>query len=152
MNQENISCTFTTNKSPAEVFEWIIEVEKRWSGKITWESKKLWDQFEYQYKDLHTSTQHVVEFIPGQKLVWEVDNCTISFLEKKDERNGTHIIFEIQETPEGTTLLFTHDGITPESECYNACNPWWKWLIEQNLKNSIETKDLQPDVFKDVTK
>lgn len=147
MNQENISCTFTTNKSQIEVFEWIIAVEKRWSGSVNGESKKLWDQFVYQYKDLHISTQHVIECIPGQRLVWEVDNSTISFLNKKDERNGTHIIFDIQKTTEGTTLVFTHQDITPESECYSACNPWWKWLIVKNLKNLIETDDEQPDVF-----
>lgn len=151
MNQKNISYTFTTQKSPMEVFEWIIEVGKRWSGTISGESRKLWDHFVYQYKDLHISTQHVIECIPGKKIVWEVDNCTISFLNKKDERNGTHIIFEIKETAQGTQLLFTHQGITPESECYDACNPWWKWLIEKNLKNAIENNNVQPDVFEGVT-
>lgn len=36
-----------------------------------------------------------------------------------------------------TQLLFTHDGLVPDYECYSICNDAWTSYIKGSLKNLI---------------
>jgi hypothetical protein len=35
--------------------------------------------------------------------------------------------------------VFTHIGLVPEYECYEACNQGWTHYIQNSLKSLIET-------------
>ena len=86
---------------------------------------------------MHESTQKLVEVIPDKKVVWEVTDSNLSFLEEKDEWTGTKISFELAEKDGKTEVRFTHLGLTPESECYEACFNGWSGLLKKNLFNLI---------------
>lgn len=49
--------------------------------------------------------------------------------ESGDEWNGTHIIFEIEETKAGTLLRFAHAGWRAESPYFISCNTTWGELM-----------------------
>lgn len=40
---------------------------------------------------------------------------------------------------EKTIIEFLHEGLTPESKCYNICAPTWDLFITESLKSFIET-------------
>jgi glucokinase len=151
MNQ-SYTTTITVDQTPEEVFNAIKNIRAWWSGKIGGSSDKLGDEFTYQYKDMHSSTQKVTEFIPGKKIVWHVTDATISFTQKKDEWKDTDIVFEISEKEGKTELHFTHVGLVPEFECYEACSSGWGGLINDNLRQLIISGEEQPDVFADIVK
>ena len=136
---ENITFTVSVNKSSSEAFAAITQVKEWWTGEVLGRSEKIGDEFTYAYKDMHTSTQRVIEFEPGKKIVWEVIAGELRFIEHTGEWIGTKMLFEISDNGNGSDIHFTHEGITPQSQCYSACSWWWGMLIQKNLKNLIET-------------
>lgn len=145
--ENSFTATITVSKNAEHVFRSICDTRGWWTGEFTGDAKALGSEFTYKYKDMHSSIQKVTTFEPNKKIVWEVTDATISFLKDKHEWVGTNIIFEIEENGDETTIKFTHDGVTPNSECWEACSSGWSGLIKENLKNFIETGNIQGDVF-----
>src|SRR5579863_9932891 len=97
MKDQNYSISFTVDQPAKEVFEAINNVRGWWSGEIEGDTDKLGAEFTYRYKEVHRTKQKITEFIPGKKVVWHVSDSHLSFVEDKDEWNGTDIIFEISQ-------------------------------------------------------
>ena len=55
--------------------------------------------------------------------------------------------FDISETPGGATVVFTHDGLTHDDECYDTCSNAWSMFVNGSLKRFIETGRGAPYVF-----
>lgn len=146
MNDQNITTTLSVDQTPKEAFDAINNVRGWWSGEIEGSTDKLGDEFTYRYKDLHYSKQKVIELIPGKKVVWLVLDSTLNFVEDKSEWNGTKIIFEISKKGNKTEIRFTHAGLVPKHECYNACSDAWGFYINNSLRSLITTKGMgQPN-------
>jgi hypothetical protein len=47
------------------------------------------------------------------------------------------MVFEITTKGDKTVLLFTHEGLVPEQECYAKCKQGWDMLIKTSLLKSI---------------
>ncbi len=139
MENKDFTTTILVNQSVNEVFNAINQPQNWWSGEFTGSAEKLNDEFTYRYKDLHYSKQRVIEMIPNKKVVWLVTESQLNFIEDKSEWTGTKIIFELKERDGQTQLHFTHEGITPDVECYSACSPAWTSLIQESLLKYITT-------------
>lgn len=138
MNTKSFTTTLLVNQTPEEVFKAVLNVRGWWSGYYSEEFKggteKLNDEFSFRAGgDVHYSKQKLVEVIPNKKIVWLVTESKLSFLEKTDEWTGTRVIFDISKKGNKTQLTFTHEGLTPEIECYNACAPAWTQYVENKL-------------------
>jgi hypothetical protein len=146
MKNQNLNHSFTVDKTPKEVFDAINNVRGWWSGQIDGKTEKLGDEFTYRYKDFHRSTQKITESVPGKKVVWTVLDSYLSFVEDKTEWNGTKVIFEISIKTFGTTeVRFTHQGLTSQVECFDACNDAWGSYVKGSLKNLITLGKGQPN-------
>lgn len=53
--------------------------------------------------------------------------------EKAPQEVFQAVNFEISEKDGKTRLVFTHEGLTPEVECYNACAPAWSEYLQNRL-------------------
>ena len=49
----------------------------------------------------------------------------LNFIKDKQEWTGTKTSFEIVEEDDKITIRFTHHGLVPEIECFNACSNAW---------------------------
>jgi hypothetical protein len=58
----------------------------------------------------------------------------LSFLKNINEWAGTKICFDIEKVGTQTKIIFTHDGLIPNIECYGGCSSAWT----QYLKNLQE--------------
>jgi hypothetical protein len=145
MNTPNLTFTLLVDQSPEAAFDAIRNVRGWWSENIEGNTGQLHDEFIYRYKDMHYSKQRLVELIPKQKIVWLVTESQLYFLENKEEWTGTRISFEISQDDNKTKILFTHFGLTPASECYNACTKGWGQYVQQSLLSLITTGTGQPD-------
>jgi hypothetical protein len=145
MNTPDLTFTLLVDQSPEEAFNAITNVPGWWSENIEGNTEQLNDEFIYRYKDMHYSKQRLVELVPNQKIVWLVTESQLYFLENKDEWTGTKISFDISRHDDKTQVLFTHIGLTPGVECYNACLKGWGQYVQHSLLSLITTGVGQPD-------
>jgi hypothetical protein len=94
---------------------------------------------------MHRSKQKIIELTPGKRVVWQVMDSYLSFIKEKDEWNGTKITFDIAAKGDKTEVKFTHVGLAPEDECYEACSDAWGSYITGSLRNLIATGEGQPN-------
>ena len=145
MKDQNYTATFTVDQTPKEVFAAITNVRGWRSGNIEGGTDKLGDEFTYRYEDVHYSKQKITELIPGKKLSWLVLDSYLSFVKDKTEWNGTKVIFDITKKGDKTELRFTHVGLVPQYECYDACTDAWSGYIKGSLRNLITKGKGQPN-------
>lgn len=145
MKGKDFTVSFTVDQSPEEVSAAVGNVRGWWSGQIEGATDKLGAEFTYRYKDIHRSKQKITEFVPGKKVVWHVLDSSLSFVKDKTEWNGTDVVFEISKAGKKTELRFTHKGLVPETECYEACFEGWSFFISESLKSLITTGKGDPN-------
>ena len=145
MSNQNFTTTFTVDQTPEEAFAAINNVRGWWSGEIEGSTDKLGAEFTYRYKDVHYSKQKITEFIPGKKVVWLVLDGFLNFVEDKSEWKGTKLTFEVSKKGDKTEVRFTHVGLVPEYECFNACSNAWGTYIKGSLRSLITTGKGQPN-------
>jgi hypothetical protein len=142
MKRKSFSAILLFDQTPENVFNAVTNVRAWWSGyhseEIMGETEKLNDEFTFRAAGgAHCSKQKLVEVIHGKKIVWLVTDSELSFLENRNEWTGTKVVFEISQKDNKTQLLFTHEGLTPEIECYDSCSPAWTQYLQNRLQPLI---------------
>jgi hypothetical protein len=148
MATPDFSLTIITKKTSQEVVQTILNVRDWWSGiyseAFEGEAAKLNDEFSFRTGNgAHYSKQKLVELIPNNRVVWLITESELSFLEKTDEWTGTKLVFEISKEGNNTRVIFTHQGLTPEIECYDSCAPAWRQYIQYKLQPLLNTGKVQ---------
>ena len=65
-------------------------------------------------------------------MVWHVVDSYLAFIDEHDEWTDTRAVFDITGDVHGTTLHFTHEGLTAaESACFESCSRGWTFYITQ---------------------
>jgi hypothetical protein len=145
LKSQNYTTTLTVAQTPEEAFAAINDVRGWWSGNIEGNTDKLGDEWTYRYRDIHYSKQKITELVPGKKIVWLVLDSYLNFIEDKAEWNGTRITFDIAKKGDETEVRFSHLGLTPEVECYDACTNAWGGYVNNSLRNLISKGRGQPN-------
>lgn len=138
MKTSNFKLTLLTERAPQEVFQAIVNVRDWWTGyhneEFTGNTEKLNDEFSFSAAGgAHYSKQKIIEVIPNEKVVWLITDSVLGFVEKTDEWIDTKVIFEISQAGNKTKLVFTHEGLTPDVECYDSCAPSWTNYLQNKL-------------------
>jgi hypothetical protein len=139
MKTSDFTTSILIDKTQKEVFDAVNNPRNWWPGEIAGRSEKINDEFTYRYKEIHFSKQRIVEMLSDQKVIWLVTESQINFTEDINEWTGTKIIFEISNEGNKTRLNFTHQGLIPEIECFDACSNAWSQIIQQSLYSLITT-------------
>ncbi len=147
MSERDFTLTLLLDQTPAEVFAAINNVRAWWSGEIDGETDKLGAEFRYRYEDMHDSTQRITELEPGHRVSWHVVDARLSFVDDPREWAGTDIVFDIAAKDGGSEVRFTHVGLAPQRECYDACSNAWGSLVSGNLRRLIATGEPQPNAL-----
>lgn len=144
MKKQDYTVSITVNASAQETFDGINRVSKWWTENLEGSSTNLNDEFTVKFGDVHVSTQKLVVVIPGQKVVWLVTDSKLNFIKDKQEWTNTRISFDIAEKNGKTDIRFTHIGLVPDIECFDACSNAWGPYIQQSLCSLINTGKGQP--------
>jgi hypothetical protein len=145
MKNQDFTATILVDKSPNDVFNAITNVRGWWSEEIEGNTNKLNDEFTYRYKDMHNCKMKLIEVIPDKRVVWHVLDNYFSFTKDKSEWKDTKVSFEISKQGDKTQLHFTHLGLVPDYECYDACSSGWTQYVKHSLLNLISTGKGQPN-------
>jgi hypothetical protein len=135
----DFTTTYAVPASPVRVFETINDVRSWWEGDITGETHDAGDVFVYEHLPEHRSVQRITESRTGERIVWHVDEAHLSFVADSSEWEGTDITFDLTPDGAGTVLTFSHRGLVPEVECYEACSTAWSYYINGTLRQRLES-------------
>lgn len=139
MLESDFTVSVVVDRPPEAVFAAINNVRGWWSGNVEGETDTLGATFTYRYEDLHFSKQTISELLPGSRVVWHVDEASLSFASEREEWVGTDIKFEIMPRDGGCEVRFTHVGLTPSLECCVGCSEAWTYYVSESLRDLITT-------------
>ena len=145
MDNRDFTTSIQVDQTPQEAFDAINNVRGWWSEEIKGDTDRLNAEFTYHYKDVHISKMKIIEFIPGERVVWLVLDNYFNFTKDKSEWKGNKIIFKIAEKDNKTQLQFTQEGLVPIYECYEVCHDAWSNYIKNSLRSLITTGKGQPN-------
>jgi hypothetical protein len=139
MEQNNFNSSFTANISADETIKKIGNVPDWWGISFTGNSEKQNDKFVVNMSGDSFFNLTVEELVPGKKVVWLVTDCNMPWYTDKKEWTNTRLVFDAKENNRITELHFTHEGLTPDVECYNDCVPGWTHWIKTSLSSYLTT-------------
>jgi len=144
MTSQNFTCTITAKTTARNAVNAINHVNLWWAKNYEGKSEKLNDVFTVRFGDTFV-TFKLTEVVPNKKIMWLVTNCYLPWLNNKTEWTGTECVFDISTKNDLTTIHFTHIGLVPEVECYDACITGWTGHIKGSLLNLVTTGKGQPE-------
>lgn len=139
------STSYEVEQSPAEVYAAILNVPAWWTGQIDGPTDVVGAEFDYRHPPQHYSRQRVTELEVDRRVVWTVVDSNLSFVSEPEEWTGSEIVYEITPASNGTVLRFTHVGLVPDVECYEACSTGWIHYVGASLHSLITTGAGLPD-------
>ena len=146
---KNYTATIEVAKSPQEVFNCLTEVTKWWSKDFEGYSAKLNDEFVIHHPGQHYSKQNLIEFIPNLSIVWLVTESRLYWLTNdQQEWTDTKMNFGISHRGNKTSIHFTHEGLTPDKECYEMCAQGWNIVFKNWLFYYLTTREPCPEMEK----
>ena len=136
----NYTATITVDADVRRAFDAINDVAGWW-GPITGSTAAVGDEFVFVVPGVHYSGHRVTELIPDRRTSWLVTGSHLEYIADKQEWSGSTVTFDLAEAAdEGrTTITFTHEGLTPDVECYEVCSDTWGSVVRVSLKEFIET-------------
>jgi uncharacterized protein YndB with AHSA1/START domain len=142
---QSYTTEFTVEQTPEQAFAAIADVRAWWSGNIDGITDQPDAEFTYRYQDIHYSKQRITELVPGQRIVWQVLDSNLDFTDDPREWVGSTLVFELTPAADGTSVHFSHVGLTPESECYDKCSAAWDFYVNGSLKQLITQGSGEPN-------
>lgn len=151
-NTEYLTATMSVNRTPQEVFAAVTDVRGWWSENIIGATTTVHDEFVFTDDSKYAGETaegkpgirfarfRLTEVVPGARVVWQVVDADLTFIGDRTEWTGTTVVFDLTATAAGTTLHFTHEGLTAAgSECFAACSRGWTFYITESLPRLITT-------------
>jgi hypothetical protein len=139
MKKQDFSCSFTANISANDAIKKISNISDWWGVAFIDNAEKQGDKFVIKMGDDAFFNCTVSELIPGKRVVWSVADCNMPWYTDKKEWSNTKMIFNVSEANGSSTITFTHEGLTPDVECYKDCEPGWTHWIKTSLFSYFTT-------------
>ena len=133
MEKNNFSSSISAKISANEAIKKISNVQDWWGVTFTGSAEKQNDKFTVKMGGDSFFNFTVTELIPGKRVIWLVTDCNMPWYSDKKEWANTKLIFDLAENAGVTELTFTHEGLTPEVECYKDCELGWTHWIQTSL-------------------
>jgi Activator of Hsp90 ATPase homolog 1-like protein len=139
MGDESYTTTFTVDRTPHQAFTAINDVRGWWEETIAGRTHEVGDEFTHWVPGVHYARIRVSELLPGKRVVWQVLDNWMSFIDDQSEWKGTEIRFDIRAVDAGTEVRFTHVGLVPSDECFEVCRDAWGMYVRDSLPSLITT-------------
>ena len=125
-------------------FEKITRVSEWWTKSFKGGSRKVGDTFSVTFGKTFVDFR-VTEFVPGNRIVWKVTDCSLHWIQNKKEWKDTEIVWDVTEENGRTRIGMTHVGLVPDIECYSNCNDGWNFYVHKSLLGFLTMNQGKPD-------
>ena len=88
MRNSSYRTSFTVESTPDQVFDAINDVRSWWMTTVDGENRAVGDEFSYRVPDVHFCKMRVTELVPGEKVVWQVVENHMTFIDDQSEWIG----------------------------------------------------------------
>lgn len=136
--------TITSNLSANDVFKAITEEMTDWWTPMSEKFLNVGDQSKTDFGgQSYWSFEATVLDKPGRiELTCHDANHIHEGLSEniRKEWLGTKLVFVLTEEEGKTRIDFTHEGLSPELECYEVCKAGWDHFFLGSLKIFLEAK------------
>lgn len=132
MKTHDYTCSIQAFVSAEEAYDKIARVSEWWAKNFKGSARNLGDTFTVRFGETFVDFK-ISEAVPDSIIVWQVADCHLPWLKDKTEWNGTSAVWEISSSSGITTITFTHHGLTPDVECFSACEKGWNGHIQKSL-------------------
>lgn len=139
MRNNDFNCSIAAKISADEAIKKISNVSAWWGVTFTGNVEKQHDTFVIKMGEDAFFNFTVAELMPGKRIVWSIGDCNMPWYADKKEWANTKLIFDLYEHNGVTELKFTHEGLTPDLECYKDCDPGWTHWIGTSLFSYFTT-------------
>jgi len=139
MKKQDFNCRISVNMNANEVIKKISKVPEWWGVSFNGASEKENDKFIIKMGGDSYFDFTVSKLIPGKKVLWLITDCNMPWYSDKKEWANTKLIFDLSEKNGETIVNFTHEGLTPDIECYKDCEPGWTHWIKTSLLSYLTT-------------
>jgi uncharacterized protein YndB with AHSA1/START domain len=124
----------TIATTPESVFNALTQPDEivRWWSEEARVKPEVGSSCEFRFRPPAGSLHfEVVELSMGEKVHW---------IARKNppQWDGNHVIWQFTPVPEGTKLVFTHDGFAQLDERYERVRGNWEYFLS-SLKSYLET-------------
>ena len=137
MENKNYNRTIMVNASLEEAMKKISQINLWWRKDFSGIADNLNDKFTVPFGELNGEIAFVdfmiSELVPNKKVTWKVLDCNLPWFKDKKEWNNTEVVFILSEENGKTTIDFTHIGLVPEVDCYEACEKGWDGHITRDF-------------------
>jgi uncharacterized protein YndB with AHSA1/START domain len=144
MSDTSYTTSFSVDRTPDQVFDAVNDVRGWWMTRVDGDNRSVGDEFSYTVPGIHFCKMRVTELVPGEKVVWQVVDNHMSFIEDQREWKGTEIRFELSAKDGGTEVRFTHDGLVASYECFDICRNAWTFYVGDSLRSLAATGEGKP--------
>ncbi|HEV8504795.1 MAG TPA: SRPBCC family protein [Chitinophagaceae bacterium] len=138
-DMQDYQATIIVPLTGEETIKRICHVTDWWGVTIEGKPSKPGDEFVIRMTGESFFNMTVTELILGQRMVWDITDCYMPWYRDKTEWKGTRLVFQSLSHGHETRLDFTHEGLTPQSECWADCNPGWTHWIKTSLFSYLTT-------------
>jgi Activator of Hsp90 ATPase homolog 1-like protein len=150
VTDQSYSTSFIVDGNPHQAFTAINDVRGWWEETIAGRTHEVGDEFTHWVPGVHYARIRVAQLLPGKRVVWQVLDNWMSFIDDQSEWKGTEIRFDLRGREEGgTEVVFTHVGLVPSYECFDICRDAWGTYVNDSLRSLIETGVGQPSTDPD---
>ena len=144
MKPKDYQATITARTSAEEAFQKINQVSQWWTKGFSGKASKLGDRFTVRFGETFVDFE-IAELNPNKRIVWEVTNCNLAWIEDKTEWKGTRVVWELGQKNGTTEVRMTHAGLFPDAECYDSCKPGWDFYVTKSLQKLLSEGEGLPD-------
>ncbi len=148
MRDQSYRTTVLVDATPDRAYDAVNDVRGWWSEDLDGRTDTVGAEFDYRGNqdgvNVHRARLRVVDLVPGERVEWLVLDNWMSFIDDQAEWTGTSIVFEISPGERGTEIRFSHLGLVPSYECYDACFDAWTFFLQSSLRKLVTSGRGEP--------
>lgn len=141
---QDYRCKVSAKVSAAEAYQKVARVSDWWNKSSTGKTQGLGDTFKVDFGNTWVDFR-ITEATADKRIVWRVEDCHLPWLKDQSEWEGTEVVWDLATMRDGTEITMTHVGLTPEVECFQACEAGWNFHVGTSLLKLLTEGEGLPD-------